>query len=125
MAQPFNIIIGEKQFHGIFNECPTARSIYEALPIESKANTWGDEIYFTINLSFELEPGASATVQKYDLAYWPPGKAFCIFFGQTPASVPGEIRAASEVTVVGHIEAKADELRKTASGTPIRLDKSV
>ena len=33
----------------------TAKAIWDALPIESTASTWGDEIYFTIPVQLELE----------------------------------------------------------------------
>ena len=38
-----------------------------------------------------------------DLAYWPPGRAFCIFFGPTPVSRGTACRPASPVNVVGKI----------------------
>ncbi len=55
--------------------------------------TWGDEIYFAIPVSLK-EDGPRATVEVGDLGYWPPGRAFCIFFGPTPASRGDEVRAA-------------------------------
>jgi hypothetical protein len=67
-------------------DTPTAKKILEVLPLESSANVWGDEIYFDIPLNIELEPEAGADVEIGDLAYWPAGPAFCIFFGPTPVS---------------------------------------
>jgi len=110
-------------FKGMLNQSPTADAIWEALPVESSVNTWGDEIYFSIGVSIPLEQGASPVVQMYDLGYWPPGQAFCIFFGKTPVSTPSEIRAASEVNVFGRIEADADDLKKVPNGARIRLEK--
>jgi hypothetical protein len=112
-------------FKAILNQSLSADAIWNALPITSSANTWGDEIYFPTGISVPLEPGASAVVQKYDVGYWPPGQAFCIFFGQTPVSTPREIRAASEVTIVGRIEADAADLRKVGDGSLIRVEKAV
>ena len=60
----------------------TAEAIWQALPFNSKVNTWGDEIYFRIPVKIELEAGQEI-VNSGDLGYWPPGSAFCIFFGQT------------------------------------------
>ena len=66
------------------NNSETAQNIWDALPIESRVNTWGDEIYFSIPVDVGLE-NAKAVVSEGDLGYWPPGNAFCIFFGLTPA----------------------------------------
>ena len=71
------------------NKSATAEAIWQALPIEGPANTWGEEIYFRIPVSQDLEPEASELVELGDLGYWPQGEAFCIFFGATP--VPAHI----------------------------------
>jgi hypothetical protein len=78
----------------------TAEAIWQALPFSSKINTWGDEIYFRIPVKIELESGQEI-VDFGELGYWPPGSAFCIFFGPTPASNKNEIRAASAVDIFG------------------------
>lgn len=80
----------------------TADAIWEALPIEAQVNIWGDEIYFAIAVEMGSED-AQAVVDKGDLGYWPPGNAFCIFFGPTPASRGDEIRPASPVNVFGRL----------------------
>jgi len=102
----------------------TAEKIWDALPIEGRVNTWGDEIYFSIGEKIELEQGASAVVSIGDLAYWPPGEAFCIFFGTTPASNGEEIRAASAVNIFGGIIGDPKVLQQVRSGTRIRIEKS-
>jgi len=83
-------------------ENTTSNAIWEALPINSTVNTWGDEIYFGIPVTVASENGQEV-VNAGDIAYWPPGKAFCIFFGPTPASHGSEIRAASTVNVFGRL----------------------
>ncbi len=77
---------------------PTAEEIWDRLPFEGPASLWGDEIYFEIPVSMELEDGARQTVEVGDVAYWPQGEALCIFFGPTPASTDEKPRAASPVT---------------------------
>jgi len=72
------------------------------LPLSSEVNTWGDEIYFRIPVKIELEAGKEI-VNLGELGYWPPGSAFCIFFGQTPMSNKDEIRAASAVDIFGKV----------------------
>jgi hypothetical protein len=92
------------------NQTKTAEAVWDALPIEGVANTWGDEIYFSTPLSLEQESGQEL-VEMGDLGYWPPGKALCFFFGPTPASKGEEIRPASAVTVFGRIVGDATVLK--------------
>ena len=100
----------------------TAKAIYEALPIEARASTWGDEIYFSIPVDIKSE-NSKEVVELGDLAYWPPGNAFCIFFGKTPASRGNEIRPASAVNVFGKIEGDPKVFQKVRSGDSIHIDK--
>jgi hypothetical protein len=102
-------------------EGPTADAVWEALPIDEAASTWGDEIYFSIPVTADEEPGACAAVAVGDLAYWPPGHAFCLFFGSTPASTGDAPRAASPVNVIGRVVGDSTVFRRVRSGTPIRL----
>lgn len=94
----------------------TGRAVWEALPFEGRASVWGDEIYFSIPVNAKPEPGAQDEVAVGDLAYWPPGNAFCLFFGPTPASLSTEPRAASPVNVFGKIEGDATVLKKYRRG---------
>jgi hypothetical protein len=80
----------------------TADAIWKALPIEGTANRWGDEIYFSIPVSL-TEENARAEVEVGSIAFWPPGKALCIFFGPTPVSKNNEPRAYSPVNVFAKI----------------------
>ncbi|MCZ7393110.1 MAG: cyclophilin-like fold protein, partial [Candidatus Methanoperedens sp.] len=72
------------------------------LPFESTAHRWGEEIYFDIPLDLKLENGKEV-LDVGDIAYWPPGKNMCIFFGPTPSSKGGEVRAYSAVSVFGKV----------------------
>jgi uncharacterized protein len=100
----------------------TSDAIWKALPLESMANTWGQEIYFSIPVDIELENGQEV-VGAGDIAYWPTGKAFCIFFGTTPASRGNEIRAASKVNVFGKVTSDLDILRRVSGGEKIFVEK--
>ena len=106
------------------SDTPTATAIADALPIETTINTWGAEHYFAIPVEAELEPGASDLVELGDLAFWPPGNAFCIFFGQTPASRgPDDIRVASAANVFGRLRSvPVEELRAVPSGAKVRIE---
>lgn len=105
------------------NDSNTAKKIWKALPIEGSVDTWGDEIYFSIPVKVGLE-NAKAVVSEGDLGYWPPGNAFCIFFGPTPASHGEEIRPASPVNVFGKIIGDPQVFKKVRSGAKIIIEKS-
>jgi hypothetical protein len=105
------------------NDTKTASAIWEALPIEGRANRWGDEIYFSIGLTLPPEEGREV-VAVGDLGYWPPGKAFCIFFGPTPASEGSEPRAASPVNVFGSVEGDATRFRGVRDGTRVTVSRA-
>src|SRR5512133_2427078 len=106
------------------NDTDTAGAIWEALPLEARANTWGDEIYFSIPVRLETERGQEV-VEVGDLGYWEPGSTFCIFFGLTPASRGEEVRPASEVTVFGKVDGDPKLFKKVSSGTRIVIEQSV
>lgn len=103
---------------------PTADAVWNALPLESTCNLWGDEIYFTIPVSHDLEEDACEVVEKGDLAYWPKGPAFCIFFGPTPISKRNEIRPASAVNVFGRVFDDATTFQRVSSNAPVRVEKA-
>ena len=105
------------------NDSNTAQKIWEALPIEGSVNTWGDEIYFSIPVNIGAE-NAEEVVSEGDLGYWPPGNAFCIFFGPTPASQGDEIRPASTVNIFGKIIGDPKVFKKVSSGAKIIIEKN-
>ncbi len=101
----------------------TSEALWDSLPIENTVNTWGDEIYFEIPVKSTLDETAKEVVEKGDLGYWPTGKAFCIFFGPTPASQGNEIRPASAVNIVGRVEGNTDVFKSVRDGENIKLEK--
>ena len=118
MANRIKIIAGDVIAYGELNDTVTAQKIWDALPIEARGNTWGDEIYFAIPVQAG-EENAQAVVDMGDLAYWPPGNAFCIFFGRTPASQGDDIRPASPVNVFGKIDGDPKVFKKVPSGASV------
>jgi len=117
------ITVEDLKMYAELNNSETAKKIWEALPIKGNANTWGDEIYFSIPVKVGLE-NAKAVVLEGDLGYWPPGNAFCIFFGSTPASEGEEIRPASPVNIFGKIIGDPEVFKKVRSGAKIIIEKS-
>ncbi|MDQ7850364.1 MAG: cyclophilin-like fold protein [Armatimonadota bacterium] len=114
---------GQVEATATLGASPTAEAIWEALPLQATANRWGEEIYFEIPVRCAAEPDARDVVQAGEIAYWPPGAAFCIFFGPTPASRGDEIRAASPVNVVGRIEGDPGVFARVRGGTRISLQR--
>jgi len=123
MARPIRITAGQVSMQGELNDSPTAAAIESALPIEATARTWGDEIYFPIPVEQRLDDSAVEVVEIGDLGYWPSGRAFCIFFGPTPASRGDEIRPASAVNLVGRVAGDARALKVVADGKLVRIEK--
>jgi hypothetical protein len=124
MERKIRIITGELKVQAELNDSKTAQLIWDSLPIESSNNLWGDEIYFSIPVKTGQEKGARDVVSAGELGYWPPGQAFCIFFGPTPASRGDEIRAASPVNIIGKVLSDPKVFRKAKESTKITLEKA-
>jgi len=124
MTRRITITAGRARFEAQLNDTATALAIMEALPIEARASRWGGEIYFSIPVEASVETGAREVVQAGEIGYWPPGSAFCIFFGRTPASEGEEIRAASAVNIVGRIQGDLDNLWNIPNGAKVSLRES-
>jgi hypothetical protein len=122
MDRAIRITAGAVSAEARLNDSKTAGAIWDALPIEAKGQTWGDEIYFDIGVTAPPEQ-ARDVVDVGDLAYWPPGQAFCIFFGRIPASRGDECRAASPVNVVGKIVGDARMFTKVRSGSRVTIER--
>jgi len=121
MPKPIRIQAGDVEVRAELNDSETARNIADALPIQAQANTWGDEIYFEIPVSCG-EENPREVVEMGDLGYWPPGSAFCIFFGPTPASQGDEIRPASPVNIIGRVSGDPTVLKAVPSGATVTIE---
>jgi len=124
MERKIRITTGELKVEAELNDSKTAQSIWDALPISSSNNLWGEEIYFSIPVKAGQEKGAREVVSAGELGYWPPGHAFCIFFGPTPASQGDEIRAASAVNIIGKVLSDPRVFLKAKNGAKITLEKA-
>jgi hypothetical protein len=122
-ARRIRITAGSVSAEAVLNGSATAEAVWNALPLAVPGETWGDEIYFGIPVAVEPETPRE-TVEMGDLGYWPPGQAFCIFFGPTPVSRGTEIRPASAVTVVGRVSGDATTFRQVRSGARVRLERT-
>jgi hypothetical protein len=104
MEKRIRIRIGALEFSARLNDTRIAGLIREALPLTASFNLWGDEIYFPVPVEEKGMEDPRTFVDPGDLGYWPEGHCFCIFYGPTPISGPGEIKPASAVEVIGRVE---------------------
>ncbi len=118
------VTVGDVSVNAALNDSRTADLCCGMhLPLEGSASTWGDEIYFRIDVQADEEDDASDVVEMGAIAYWPPGQALCLFFGRTPASRGDEIRAASAVNALGAIEGDATALKQVRSGARVTVER--
>lgn len=115
------ITVNDQIYHANLQDTPTAEKLIGALPIEGEASVWGEEIYFEIPVSASQESDAREEVAVGTIAYWPVGRAFCIFFGPTPVSRGEKPRAYSPVNVMGKIEGDLSGLREVQSGAQVQI----
>jgi len=94
--------------------------LVNAMPFKTKAKTWGEEVYFETPVSFWGENG-KFKVEVGDIAFWPLGKALCLFYGKTPMSNDDKPVAASPVYVVGRITKNIELLKGVSWGTPAEV----
>ena len=106
------ITLGQVAVTATLNDSKTARLLQRALPFQSTAKRWGDEVYFETPVATG-EEDAQADVPAGTVAYWPAGKALCLFFGQTPYS---------PVNVVGRIEGEPATLAGVTDGETVHVD---
>lgn len=111
MVEQITLTIDEETFEGELNETETARAVAEVLPVETDPSFWGEEIYFGIPVEIDQNEEPEEELEVGDLAYWPDGNAFCIFYGPTPNSEDSSPRPASPVTVIGEIKSDVTPLR--------------
>ena len=123
MERKIKIISGQIELDAVLYGTATAEAVWACLPLHASANTWGDEIYFSIPVQADLEPDARDVVEVGDMGYWPSGAAFCLFFGPTPVSRSGEIRPASAVNVFGKITGQCSLLKQISDGSPVTIQK--
>ncbi len=99
----------------------TAKAILDHLPFAGIPNRWGDEVYLEIPVQAD-EENAVQDVEVGDIAYWPPGRAMCIFFGRTPASHGDKPRAYSPVNVFGRVIGDPLRFKRVQEGEELRIE---
>jgi hypothetical protein len=103
-------------------DTPTARKLLSVLPATASANTWGEEVYFSLPVTAELEPDAQQVVDPGSVCFWVEGSALALPFGPTPISTGNECRLVSRCNVLGAIEGDARSLKGVRSGSSITVE---
>lgn len=106
------------------NNSAISEKIWDVLPLEATCNRWGDELYFTIPVTAQLEKPVEI-VQLGDLGYWSSGPALCIFFGPTPISASDAIKPASSVEIIGSLAGDPEAFKVVANGQNIRIERAL
>lgn len=121
MTKKIRIIADQVQMEAELNDSQTAALLWDKLPIKANVSTWGEEIYFAVPVKTDKE-NAVSVVEEGEIAYWPEGSSFCIFFGQTPMSTPTEIKPASPVNPLGRLLGDPKAWKAVKPGTDIMLE---
>ena len=117
-----SITINNRTFDAELNDSPAAKKFSAALPLEVRMSRWGGEYYGNCGLSIAEDSTARDLLEVGEIAFWPPGQALCLFFGQTPASTDERPRAASPVVPLGKITGDAAVLKGFGSSVTVKLD---
>ncbi|KFM15796.1 Cyclophilin-like domain containing protein, partial [Marine Group I thaumarchaeote SCGC AAA799-D11] len=102
----------------------TVNEFVEKLPFTVDLNVWGDEIYSSKSPIIQPEENAKSPVELNDVAYWPTGKAICLFYGPTPIGEPEEITPASPVNIIGKVISPDKSILSVADGAKATFRKA-
>ena len=103
-------------------DTPSASALLAAAPFESKAQTWGEEVYFTTPVSLELEADARQVVEPGTACFWTEGDALALPYGRTPISTDARPKLASRCNVLGKIEGDARVLAQVRAGDRVKVE---
>lgn len=108
---------------GVLGETLTAKALLAALPFSSRADTWGEEVYFPIPIDAAQEASATEVVEAGTICYWVEGGSLALPYGPTPISVGSECRLAARVNVVGKLLGDPKGLASIRSGDRVRVER--
>ncbi|HLS87574.1 MAG TPA: cyclophilin-like fold protein [Burkholderiales bacterium] len=118
------ITAGRSTFEVALADTATARALHAAAPFTSRAQTWGEEVYFSTPVSAPREPGARQVVEPGTACFWCDGDAIALPFGRTPISSDERPKLASPCNVIGRLEGDPRRLAAVRPGDPITVEKA-
>jgi hypothetical protein len=107
---------------GVLNDTPNTKKLLSVIPCSSSANTWGEEVYFSVPVNAGLEPDAQQVVPPGTICFWVQGKSLAIPFGPTPVSKGNECRLVTKVNLLGVLEGDLRVLKSIRDGDYIRVE---
>lgn len=116
-----HVTAGDARFEIELEDTPTARAILAAAPFESRAQTWGEEVYFSTPVSAKLEPGAKQVVEPGTACFWTEGDSIALPYGPTPISTDGKPKLANRCNLIGRVKGDARQLAAVRAGDKIRV----
>jgi len=105
-------------------DTPTARALIAAAPFEARAQTWGEEVYFTTPVSASLEPDAKQVVEPGTVCFWTEGDALALPYGRTPISTDARPKLANPCNLVGTLVGDPKALSRIKAGEKITVSKA-
>jgi len=120
MPARISVRVGSCLLNATLSDSRVAQKIAGCLPVEAKARTWGEEVYFPVPVRTAIDAPVTR-VSKGDIGYWPDGACVCIFFGPTPMSRGDEIVPASAVEIIGRVEGDLSGLKAVRDGEKVEM----
>jgi hypothetical protein len=121
--QTIIIQIGNQTYEADLYEGKGPTAFYNSLPLEIRMSRWGDEFYGSCSAPVKEDNTLRDLYEEGEIAFWPPGNAFCIFFGPTPASSDSRPRMASPGIPLGKIKGNTAGLRQLGSSVKATIKK--
>lgn len=119
------ITIGGVRVEAELAESATARGLRQAMPFTSKAQTWGEEVYFATPVKAQPEKDARQVVEPGTVCFWCEGDSIALPYGRTPISTDERPKLANPCSVLGRLLDDPRALARVRSGDAVTVDCAV
>jgi uncharacterized protein len=118
------ISAGNCRFEIEISSSETAQALAAAVPFESRAQTWGEEVYFATPVRAKLEAGARQVVEPGTVCFWTQGDALALPYGRTPISTDERPKLANPCNVLGKVVGDPKALSEIKSGDVVKVERA-